>query len=79
MRRERGGRQLLRTGIGGRVARALGRPGFEILNRIDDAAAELAEDRSGAGAAVLFECAAGQPEKGGRVVCADEARRDAGR
>ena len=73
-----GGRRL-RTGIGRRIARALCRPGFEILDRIDDATAELAEDGPGAGAAVLFECAAGQTEKGSSVVCSDEARRDAGR
>lgn len=79
MRRDRGGRRWLRPGIGRGVARALGGPGFEIVDRVDDAAAKLAEDRSGAGAAMLFECAAGQTQKGGSVVCADEARRDAGR
>ncbi len=79
MRRWCCGRRWLRTGIGGRVARALGGPGFEIVDRVDDAAAKLAEDRSGAGAAMLFECAAGQTQKSCGIVCADEARRDAGR
>jgi hypothetical protein len=52
---KRAARGWLLSGIGRGVACALGGPGFEVFDRIDDATAKLAKDRAGAGAAVFFE------------------------
>ena len=70
-------RRLLRAWIGRGAASALSGPGLEIFDRIDDATAELAEHRTRAGAAMLLERPAGETEKGGRVVRANETRSNA--
>jgi hypothetical protein len=41
--------------IGRRAARGLVGPGFEVVDRVDDAAAELAEGRAAAVAAVFLQ------------------------
>ena len=43
------------VGIGSRLAGSLGRPGFQIRNGVDHAAAELAESRPAADHALLLQ------------------------
>jgi hypothetical protein len=64
--------------IGGRGDGAARGPGFEIVDGIDDAAAELAIGRAGAVGPMLFEGAGGQAEKLGGFLGAQEARRENG-
>src|SRR5215831_16629655 len=49
-------------------------PGFKIIQSIDDAAAELAVNRAGAKAAVLFQRAVGKPQKARGFRRAQKAR-----
>lgn len=57
---------------------ALRGPGLEVIDRIDNAAAELAEHRAGTGASMLFKRAAGETKESRGIVRAHEAWRDAG-
>src|SRR5712691_4702547 len=67
-----------RTGIGGRGLGAEIGPGLEILERVDDTAADLSVFRAGTIGAVLFEGAAGQAKEAGRLRSTQKAWRQAG-
>ena len=62
-----------------RAASRLVRPGLEIVNRIDDTAAELAEGRTASVAAIFFQCARREAEKARGFMCSKEARREFGK
>lgn len=62
--------------IARRTARAQRRPGVEVVDRIDDPAAELSKDRAGTEAAMLLQRAGGEAEMDGGVGSLEEARRN---
>src|SRR3546814_12902675 len=64
------------TGIGGRPAGAARGPDIEIVDRINDPAAEPAINRAGAVAAMLLERAWRETEMGRGIRCSHVARRN---
>src|SRR3546814_8907859 len=64
------------TGIGGRPAGAARGPDIEIVDRINDPAAEPAINRAGAVAAMLLERAWRETEMGRGIRCSQVARRN---
>src|SRR6516165_7342221 len=66
------------AGIGRRDLGAEIGPGLEILERVDDAPADLSVLRASAVGAVLLERAAGKSKEAGGFRCAQKARRQAG-
>src|SRR6185437_929566 len=69
-----GGAGLDVSRIGRRAARGLVGPGFEVVDRVDDAPAELAEGRAAAVAAVFLQRPWRDAEDARRFMCADVTR-----
>jgi hypothetical protein len=72
------GRQHAAARIGGRGDGAALGPGLEIVDGIDDPAAELLVGRTGAVGAVLFERPRGKAQEFGGFLGAQKARRQKG-
>ena len=73
-----GGQHCADAGIGGRCLGAEFDPGLQVVEPVDDAAAELRIARAGAVDAVLLERAAGEADEARGLGRAQVARRQAG-
>src|SRR5690606_3375655 len=72
------GRQYAAARIGGGGDGPAVGPGLEVVDRIDDAPAELAIGGTGSVGTVLFEGAGRKAQEFGRFLCAQIARREYG-